>query len=236
MRCAAGIVVAGGSGRRMKGPVAKQYLTLGGIPVLARTLEAVSRAVEIDAVFLVVPAGDETYCRDRILGCCRHLKPVSLVIGGGERQQSVCNGLKAAKQGGFRIAVIHDGVRPFVDPKRIDATIRNADITGACMLALPAIDTLKQVDETGAVSGTLSRENIWLAQTPQTFLLDDILAAHETAEKDGIVGTDDAFLLERLGHPVRVLRGSRFNIKITTPEDLLLAEAILAATVLGSDS
>lgn len=226
---AAAIVVAGGSGRRMKGRVAKQYLPLCGMPILAHTLHAVMKAELIDLVFLVVPSGDEAFCEDRILGAGPQLKRVYVVTGGDDRQASVRNGLRAAKKTGCRIAAIHDGVRPFVNPERIDASIRKADATGACMLAVPAFDTLKQVDESGRVCGTLSREGIWLAQTPQTFRLDAILAAHEAAEKEGFPGTDDAALAERIGLPVHVIEGSRLNIKITTPEDLALAEAILNA-------
>ena len=231
---AVAIVVAGGSGRRMEGRVAKQYLPLGGVPILSRTLRAVSLAGTIDEIFLVVPAGDEIYCEDTILSAVRVGKPVHIVPGGGERQASVRNGLLAAKAD-FSVVAIHDGVRPFVNPKQIDESIHTAEALGACMLAVPTHDTLKRVDETGVVRSTLSREGIWLAQTPQTFRFDTILKAHQTAEKEGFPGTDDAALAERIGCPVHVIPGSRFNIKITTPEDLALAEAILSCSIFRSD-
>jgi len=122
--------------------------------------------------------------------------------------------------------VIHDGVRPFIHPEKLTACIFGAKDFGACILAVPVADTLKRVNKSGIVDRTLFRENIWLAQTPQAFQYGLILKAHETARRDGYAGTDDASLVERLGKDVRIINGSKFNIKITTQEDLDVARAM----------
>lgn len=222
---AAGIIVAGGEGRRMKSTLRKQYLSFGGCPILAHTLSAFLRCARIHRIFLVVPEADFAYCRDRVLACCGNPDAVELVPGGAERQVSVYNGILAA-QGAAEIAAIHDGVRPFVRPDLIARCIAGAADYGACMPGIPAVDTLKQVDSDGIIERTLDRSRIWCAQTPQTFRYELIREAHEFARARGIVETDDAALLERMGRPVRMIPGCRFNLKITTPEDLALAPAI----------
>ncbi|GBC60081.1 2-C-methyl-D-erythritol 4-phosphate cytidylyltra nsferase [Desulfonema ishimotonii] len=222
------IVVAGGSGTRMKSGIRKQYLSLSGRPVLSHTLQAFDACPAVDRMILVVPEGDMAFCRDSVLAPSGLQKPVRLVSGGKERQESVYNGLLAAR-GEADIVAIHDGVRPFVSSDQIAETVRLASETGACMLGIPASDTLKQVDGDGNVRQTLDRKTVWLAQTPQTFRYDLILTAHESARRGGYSGTDDASLAERMGVAVRVIPGSRLNIKLTTPEDLVLAEAVIGA-------
>ena len=157
---------------------------------------------------------------------------VSLVVGGSERQASVYNGLAAVDPQTEYVA-IHDGVRPLIQPEMITACLEGARQTGACILGVPLTDTLKQINAEGLIETTLSRHAMWRAQTPQAFAYDLIRDAHERARQEGVEGTDDAELLERTGHPVKVVQGSAFNLKITTPEDLKLAELIWADTRSG---
>jgi len=220
---ASAVIVAGGKGLRMKKETRKQYLFLAGQPLLAFSLMAFDACKQVQEVILVVPEDDLDFCREDILIPLSLNKKVKLIPGGLERQDSVYKGLKAVNE---PIAAIHDGVRPFIHPRQISATIIQAAETGACMLGIQAFDTLKQVDEKGWIKKTLERESIWLAQTPQTFQYGLILAAHERAAKDKYTGTDDASLVECLGRKVKIIPGSRLNIKITTPEDLILAAAI----------
>ena len=222
---ASAIIVAGGKGIRMGGNIRKQYLEIAGQPVLCHTLRAFAACKSVEQIFLAVPQQDRDFCREFIVSGLEFHKKIRILAGGKERQDSVYNGLAAAEKYGGIIA-IHDGVRPFVLPAQIEATIRCAEQSGAAMLGIPAFDTLKQTDENGIVEKTLNRERIWLAQTPQTFRCDLICKAHASARGSGYFGTDDASLVERLGEKVRIIEGSRFNIKITTPEDLQFAQAI----------
>ena len=223
---AVGIIVAGGQGLRMKSEVRKQYLAFGGQPILGHTVSAFLKCEAIRRIFLVVPETDVAYCRRHVLGHFDGRQSIELVAGGTERQDSVYNGLTASRGAGDIVA-IHDGVRPFIRPDLITRCIEAAEMHGACMPGIPAVDTLKQVDGTGTIERTLDRSRIWCAQTPQAFRYDLIREAHESARSKGIVETDDAALMERLGQPVRIIPGCRFNLKITTPEDLALAPAIM---------
>ena len=220
------LIVAGGSGVRMKDSRPKQYIPLDGLPIVAHTLRVFDACPRIDQLVWVVPQNDVEVYGPSLSSSLGLKKPVLHVAGGPRRQDSVYNGLRAigTDEG---IVVIHDGVRPFVSSAQIIACIHGAKAMGACILGIPAHDSLKQVDASGRIVQTLSREPIWLAQTPQVFRCDLIRSAHEKARSDGVTGTDDAFLVERMGKPVMVIPGSRFNIKITTPEDLVLAGAIL---------
>jgi len=225
------VIVAGGSGLRMKHRLRKQYLLLGNQPVLSHTLQAFINCKEINAICLVVPQDDIDFCRQNILPhfalCTLHFA-LTLVSGGKERQDSVYNALCAIDAAAEDIVLIHDGVRPFVSSELISACIAGASEFGACIPGISAFDTLKQVGESGYIEKTLDRQKIRLAQTPQAFRYDLIRKAHEAARHDGIIGTDDASLTERLGHRVKLIPGTRLNIKITSPEDLILAKAILS--------
>jgi 2-C-methyl-D-erythritol 4-phosphate cytidylyltransferase len=221
------IIVAGGSGSRLPGALRKQYRPLAGRAVLARTLAVFEASPDVDALLLVVPKEDFGFCRENYLAALR--KPVELVPGGRERQESVYHGLCRCSRGEEDLVVIHDAVRPLLAARHLAACVAGARRWGACILAVPAVDTLKQVSPEGLIEATRDRRNIWLAQTPQAFRTALILRAHERARREGLVGTDDAQLVERLGAPVHVVAGSRTNLKITTAEDLLLAEALLQA-------
>ncbi len=223
------VIVAGGSGLRMGTARRKQYLTLAGRPILCHTLDAFLKTPAIADIRLVAPVADADYCRNQILSQLPRHKPIRLVPGGRSRQASVRNGLRdlEASTGPGAVVAIHDGVRPLVTSGDIGRCIEAARSHGGCILGVPAVDTLKRVDGSGLIQGTLSREAVWYAQTPQVFRFGAILTAHEAALAEGVEETDDAALMERMGGRVRVIQGRRSNLKITTPEDLMLAEALL---------
>ncbi len=223
----AAIIVGAGEGIRMGTGVRKQYMMLGNRPVLAHTLLAFEKCDAIEQIFLVIPSSNDRFCKKEIIDPLKIRKPVRLVSGGATRQVSVYNGLKAI-DGRCDLIVIHDGVRPFVRIDHIAECVRIADQYGSCILALPAKATIKRVDDQGRVIVTMKRHMLRIAQTPQAFRYNLILGAHIAAQEEGYVGTDDAELVERCGGVVKVMSGDPSNIKITTPEDLKLAEALLA--------
>jgi 2-C-methyl-D-erythritol 4-phosphate cytidylyltransferase len=220
------LIVAAGRGTRMGGSVSKQYRLLDGQPILRRTMDVFTATGRFDAYILVVAAEDADYCRQRIVASAAIAPRVTVVNGGRERQESVFNGLQACQGRDDDIVLIHDGVRPFVTPAMITQCLKAAQEDGACVIAIPSPDTLKQIGAHGRVVATLPRDTAMLAQTPQGFQLGLIRKAHRQARDDGYHGTDDAQLVERMGLPIRVVPGSRTNLKITTPEDLVLADAI----------
>ena len=222
------IIVAAGKGIRMMGTMRKQYLDLSGRPVLAHSIMAFDSCTLVAEIYLVVPKEDVEYCQNKILSLLDLKNQINLVHGGAKRQDSVYNGLQAITKNTDTV-VIHDGVRPLIHPEELKECILGSKKYGACILGTPASDTLKRVDKSGIIEATLPRENIWLAQTPQAFQYDLILKAHETARRDGYVGTDDASLVERLGEDVKIINGGRFNIKITKKEDLAVAKAMFDA-------
>ncbi len=220
------IIVAAGKGARMRNQQRKQYLLLADIPILVHTLRVFHGSERITHINLVIPPADFNYCRKNILS---HLNPphnIKLVAGGDRRQISVYRGLQRV-DASCRIVVIHDGVRPFVQPDQLNACIDGAIQFGACILAIPAHDTLKKIDSSGRIIGTLARDTIWLAQTPQAFHSELIKKAHAQASSEGYEGTDDASLVERLGETVMIIHGSRRNLKITDKADLIAARALL---------
>ena len=220
------IIVAAGKGLRMQDSKRKQYRVLDDKPILAHTLMAFNRCKSIDQIIVAVPAEDIEFCRKEIIPVAQMDNETRLVIGGARRQDSVYNGLQAIENDDG-IVLIHDGVRPFVQQEHLLACINSARQHGACILGLPAYDTVKEVNEKNEIVQTRQRDTLWLAQTPQVFQLKLIKKAHAAAKQDGFSGTDDASLVERLGATVKIVPGSRSNIKITHPEDLQLARAIL---------
>jgi 2-C-methyl-D-erythritol 4-phosphate cytidylyltransferase len=220
------IIVAAGQGIRMSNTVRKQYIALDGIPILSRTLGVFDRCDLIDQIIMAVPKDDIDYCRNEIIPAANMKTEAILVAGGKRRQDSVYNSLKNIETDDS-IVLIHDGVRPFVNPEHLVACIKGAQKHGACILGIPAFDTIKHVNAKNEIVGTEKRDSIWLAQTPQAFQLELIKKAHEIAIQEGFTGTDDASLVERLGGIVKIIPGSRNNIKITNQEDLKLAQALL---------
>ena len=215
-------------GRRMGGSLNKQYLLLDGKPILAHTLDLFQHADFIDEILVVVPAEEIEYCRTHIVEKYGTGKIKQIVAGGAERQNSVLNGLRELDCQDEDVVLIHDGVRPFVPLLAVQRSIEMALEYDGALVAVPVKDTVKVV-KNAFVTATPAREALWLAQTPQTFRYRTIRAAHEQAETEGFSGTDDASLLERIGRKVHVVIGDYRNIKITTPEDLILAQAFLNA-------
>lgn len=215
----------------MGADIKKQYLCLDNIPVLSRTLMVFDRHDDIDQIFLVIPGNDHDFCREKIVAPFNFRKKIHLVAGGEQRQDSVFNGIKklvaSLESIENKIVLIHDGVRPFVKDSMISACISGAQNTGACIPGLKMTDTIKQVDNQLQIEKTISRQKLYCAQTPQAFKLGLILSAFEYAQKTFFQGTDDASIVEHSGHPVMISQGSKFNIKITTPEDLLLGECLI---------
>ncbi|MFZ0613146.1 MAG: 2-C-methyl-D-erythritol 4-phosphate cytidylyltransferase [Desulfobacterales bacterium] len=222
------VIVAAGFGVRMKSATRKQYLPVAGRPLVVHTLQKFDDSPLIDHMCVVVPPEDLDDCRRLLLSGGHIEKPVTFVAGGRARQQSVYNGLRALdrKEG---LVAIHDGARPLVEPSLITACIRAAETSGACTPGIPAEDTIKRVHGAARIAETIDRTDLWLIQTPQVFRYALIMEAHQRAIRDGYAGTDDASLVERLGHPVSLVTGSKSNIKVTTAEDLALAAAWLHA-------
>jgi 2-C-methyl-D-erythritol 4-phosphate cytidylyltransferase len=220
------IIVAGGKGIRMGAATRKQYLLLAGKPIVCHTLEVFDACPCIEEIYLVVPPDDLDTCFEKWVSSLSLHKRIHLVAGGLERQNSVYLGIQAVSGQRCEIVVIHDAVRPFVSTRIIEDCVEEARVSGACIVGMPAMETAKLVNG-DQVERTLDRNSIWMAQTPQAFNLDLIRTAHESANLEGFMGTDDAMLIERLGHKIRIIPGSRLNMKITTPEDLALAEGLI---------
>lgn len=216
------VIVAGGTGTRMGGSTSKQYLDLGGKPVLIHTLELFQTLHEVESIVLTVKPGDEKRCAD-LLQQYDITGVHAIVPGGKERQDSVFAGLQALPET-IEWVMVHDAVRPFVTAEHIQSCMGKAQQTGAAVLAVRVKDTIKVVDDTGRIEATPDRRSLWAIQTPQAFRLSSLLSAHEHAKQTGFVGTDDAMLMERAGHVVNVVEGSYNNIKLTTPDDLIWAE------------
>ena len=222
------LVPAAGRGLRMGGFVPKQFLSLSGEPLIIYSLRTLQAAPMIDQIILAVPPADLEYCEREIVSRHRFTKVTKVVAGGAERQDSVRHALAHVPLD-TEVVLIHDAVRPFVTPRMITEVVAVARKEGAAIVALPMRDTVKQVRTDGTIERTVDRNPLWLAQTPQAFRRDWIEAAHKKAHAEGVRATDDAFLVEWLGHPVSVVEGSGENIKVTSPEDLVIGEAILAS-------
>ena len=224
----AAIIPAAGVGRRMGRQTPKPYLALAGKPILAHTLEIFEKTREVDEVTLVVHPRELDYCQDKVLSRFTFKKVLRLVPGGKERQDSVYHALKILqKEDDLEIILVHDGVRPFITQDHISRVLQAARQHGGAVLGWPAQDTLKRVGPWGEILQTLERRDIWQIQTPQAFQAALIWRAFVEAYSRNHYGTDEASLVEELKHPVVVIPGSPWNLKITTPEDLQLAEAIL---------
>jgi 2-C-methyl-D-erythritol 4-phosphate cytidylyltransferase len=220
------VIPSAGGGRRFGSSVQKQFLTLAGKPLLVHTLEPFQRSPWIQEILLVVPQEWVDKILDSIVRPYGLTKVKNAVAGGAQRQDSVRLGLEALGPV-WDVVVIHDGARPFITQDLIARCVQETLIHGATLLGVPAVDTIKEVDSTGRVQNTLNRERLWMVQTPQSFRYKLALRAHQDARDAAVTGTDDASLVERLGHEVRVLMGSYDNIKVTTPRDLILGEAII---------
>jgi len=215
------IIAAAGRSGRMGGRD-KLFAVVGGRPLLAHTLIAFDVCRGVDRVVLVL--SPESMERGRELVAEAGFSKVAAVCQGGERRQdSVCNGLDALAS--CQWVVVHDGARPLVTAELIERGLEAAKETGAAIAALPIGDTIKEVEPPGLIGRTLSRGQLWAAQTPQVFRYDILRQAHQRAQGEA---TDDAALVEKLGYQVKVFEGSPRNIKVTTTADLVIVEALLA--------
>jgi 2-C-methyl-D-erythritol 4-phosphate cytidylyltransferase len=219
------IIAAGGRGERVGGELPKQFIEIKKKPLLAYTVEKFEKCDLIDEIILVVPDEYVGLASYQVVDVFDFRKIRKIVSGGKERQDSVYKALLSLSTN-TDIVTIHDGVRPFISTDKIVKSIEMCRQDRAMILALPINETVKRVED-GQVITTLVREKLWVAQTPQTFEYKLILEAYKRAEQDGFIGTDDSSLVERLGVKVKILEGDYENIKITTPEDLVLAEKIL---------
>ena len=234
------IIPAAGLGTRMGGLTAgakparvtatsKQFTEIGGTPILIHTLRKFEAVPQVTEIVLALRGDDAASFKSRLQREGLQ-KTITVVEGGERRQQSVANGLAKIDAAPDDVVLVHDAVRPFVDAEIIGNVIQAAMRHGAAIAALPAVDTVKQVDRTAdgaVVISTLPRARVVMAQTPQGFRYDVLKKAFDDAQADGFQGTDEASLVERTGHQVAVVMGSAQNIKITTPADLELAEFLL---------
>jgi 2-C-methyl-D-erythritol 4-phosphate cytidylyltransferase len=221
------VIPGAGSGLRMGGGRAKQFMELSGKPIIALTLEKFQSSSAIDDIILVAPPNDVELCKTSVIEKYGLDKVKGVIAGGERRQDSVRLGIEAAGDG-YGIVVIHDGVRPFIEVNLIEQAVTAAIRDRAVITAIPAKDTAKKVGEGGFVLKTYERKLLWLVQTPQVFRYEDIMEAHRKALMEGWGEvTDDALLIEKMGIPVKVINGSEYNIKVTTPLDMELAKYLL---------
>ncbi len=224
------VVLAGGSGSRMHADVKKQYMLIGGKPVLYYSLQVFQNSDRIDEIVLVCSKEDIAVCQKEIVEKYGFTKVIRIVAGGKERYHSVYEGLKALED--CEYVMIHDGARPFVDGPMLERIAEALPFVQACTVGMPVKDTIKLSGPDGCVDETLPRERLWAIQTPQAFSYRLIRDAHDEVARGNAQGlkiTDDAMLVEYIGKKrVKLIEGSYENIKITTPDDLLLAEVILS--------
>lgn len=220
------IIVAAGKGTRMGTGINKQYLALKNKPILAHTIEMFQKSSSIHEIILIIDKDDELNCRTSIVEKYAFDKVSMYVAGGKERQNSVFNGLMKVKDE-CDIVVVHDGARPLVTSAIIEKCVEGAKTYHAVSAGVPIKDTIKILDADGFVQTTPNRKDVWITQTPQAFKRDILMKAHLYAIEHGILGTDDAMLVEAIGQKVKMIQAGYENIKITTPEDLISAEAII---------
>jgi 2-C-methyl-D-erythritol 4-phosphate cytidylyltransferase len=219
------LIVAAGKGTRMGRSTPKPFIQLAGIPILTHSLKTFDKSKRIDQIVLVVAEDQIDYCQSHVVAPGKIQKPVIFVAGGERRQDSVFKGLNriADHQG---IVLIHDGARPLVTLELIEACVNGAQKWSACIPGVEPADTLKEIDKAGFVFRTAPRQLLRQVQTPQAFDLELVRKAHDEARKNNWSVTDDAAMVEHMGHKVRIIAGEITNLKITTSTDLVLAEAL----------
>lgn len=223
MNCA--IIMAAGKGKRMKSDINKQFIILKDRPILAYTIDKFQKSQSIDEIIIVAAPDEIDFCRNEIVYKYGFSKVKKVVCGGKERQNSVMNGLMAAKESD--IVLIHDGARPFVNDRIINDGIEYAKIYGGAACGTTPKDTIKVKNSECFSEETLDRSRLFCVQTPQCFRYEEILKAHVYAKENDIPATDDTMVFEMLGNKVYLYEGSYNNIKITTPEDLYSAEKLV---------
>jgi 2-C-methyl-D-erythritol 4-phosphate cytidylyltransferase len=228
---ATALIVAAGNSTRFGGPIPKQFVAVAGLPLLAWTLERFEKARSIDNIVMVVAEDQLLKVSDEIIDGSRPTKVVKIIAGGATRQQSVLKGLESLSES-TQLVAIHDGARPLTSPLDIDAVVQAAAVEKAAILATRVPDTVKKVVN-DCIMSTLNRIDLWLAQTPQVFDRELILAVHRRAAREGIDVTDDSALVEAAGYKVRVVESTSPNMKVTTRDDLRIVEALLKGSVDG---
>jgi 2-C-methyl-D-erythritol 4-phosphate cytidylyltransferase len=226
------VVLAAGKGNRMNSSVAKQFLMLGGKPVVYYSLKAFEDS-SVDEIILVTGRDQRDYCRDNIVKPYHISKVTQIIEGGKERYDSVYQALISIRQTDY--VLIHDGARPFITKEQIEKIIDEVMKYKACILGTPVKETIKVVDSNGFITATPARSKLWAAQTPQAFTYEAIKKAytifHQEQDRTETAVTDDAMVYETyLGNTVKIIAGDYSNIKITTPEDLMAAEVLLNTT------
>jgi len=227
---AAAIITAGGLGKRFGGEGAealpKQFIPLQGKPVILHSIQLFESSELIREIILVVPDAWVDYTKSEIVDKFHLSKVTKIIAGGTQRQQSVEKGFNSFSATP-EIVVVHDGVRPFVTLDIIEEVVAEAGKSGGAIAAYPSTDTIKKSSPELSIENTVPRDDIWFAQTPQAFKYETLKKAFEKASEDGYLATDESQLLERLGMEVKLVKGSKYNIKITTPEDIEMGELIL---------
>ena len=218
------VIPAAGQGKRMNAGKNKQFIELKSIPVIIHTLRVFEHDPKCSGIILVINK-DEQPIFEEMIQTYKIKKVVSLIQGGSERQYSVYNGLQAVKA--TDIVLVHDGARPFLKQKHVHELVNVAAEKGAAVLAVPVKDTIKRASRELYVEETVERSSLWAIQTPQAFHVSLLQEAHELAKKENFLGTDEASLVERIPKQVYIVNGDYLNIKLTTPDDLVFAEAIL---------
>lgn len=224
----AALIPAAGSGSRMHSAIPKPFLRVAGREILAYTLDVFEACDVIHEIWIVAASAQRLLCQQTIVSAYGYRKVRGVVTGGATRQESVWRGLQHIGAD-VEFVVIHDGVRPFVTPALVRETLRQAGLYGAAITAVPLKDTLKRVSDGGEVEATIPRHDLWRVQTPQAFRRVELWTAFRHAWQHSIVATDEAGLLEACGRRVRVVPGLENNIKVTTPDDLLMCEGLLQA-------
>lgn len=219
------IIAAAGQGKRMGRGINKVFIPLSHCPVLVHTVRKFSQCEAIDNLVIVTGPDEVAEVRE-LLASVDNIKPWKVVAGGSERQYSIANAL-AVVDYDCKITLVHDGARPLIELQTIESVIAAACQYRAAGAAVPVKDTIKTVDAEGFITETPPRHTLWAIQTPQAFDTELLRQAYLSAAEDGYLGTDDASLVERMGIKVKIVPGSYNNIKITTPEDLIIAEALL---------
>lgn len=220
------IILAGGKGKRMGSAISKQFIDIKGKPIIYYTLKKFSENKKIDNIIVVLPEDEVKYFKENILKKYE-LRINKIVIGGKERQDSVYNALKSLKNSSTDIVLIHDGARPFISGRIINEGIKFAEIYGAAAPGVMPKDTIKVKNEKNFSVDTPNRANLVSIQTPQVFKFDEILECHEKIRYNGEKVTDDTMVVEKYGYSVYLYDGEYTNIKVTTPEDLILAERLI---------
>jgi len=220
------IILAGGKGKRMNSSISKQFIEIKGKPIIYYTIKKFNDNKKIDNIVIVLSEDEIEYFKENVLNKYE-LKVDKIVIGGAERQDSVYNGLKSLENSETDIVLIHDGARPFISDKIIDDGIKYATIYGACAPGVMPKDTIKIKGEGNFSVDTPNRDRLVAIQTPQVFKFKEILECHKKVKIEKVVVTDDTMVVERYGNKVYLYNGEYTNIKVTTPEDLILGEKLI---------